>query len=237
MRYAIYYAPPRTDLLTRLAEGWLGRSAFSGEAVAPPDLEGWRPEEIAARTLAARRYGFHATLTAPFELAEGESEAALSAALAEFAAARRAFRTAPLRLVRFGSGFFVLEPSEPSAELNRLADEAVRAFERFRAPLPPAERARRAAGGLTLRQTENLDRWGYPYVFEDFRFHMTLTDRTPQDEAARIRAALEAHFAPALAGPREIASVALFREEEGGAPFLIRAFHAFAPASEEKADA
>jgi hypothetical protein len=27
------------------------------------------------------------------------------------------------------------------------------------------------------RQRNYLDRWGYPYVMEEFRFHMTLTGR------------------------------------------------------------
>lgn len=228
MRYALYHAPPQADPLTLRAEGWLGRSAFTGEALASAPPEGWTAEEIAARTAAARRYGFHATLVAPFALAEGETEAALIDALSAFAQVWAPIPTAPFALGRMG-GFFVLAPEPENPELNRLADEAVVAFDRFRAPLPPAERARRASGGLTPRQTENLDRWGYPHVFADFRFHMTLTDRIPEAEAPRMRKALEARFGDLLAQPRAVASVALFREAEPGGPFLIRAFRAFGP--------
>jgi hypothetical protein len=33
------------------------------------------------------------------------------------------------------------------------------------------------AAGLNQSQVANLDRWGYPYLFADFRFHMTLTGK------------------------------------------------------------
>jgi hypothetical protein len=59
--------------------------------------------------------------------------------------------------------------------VEQLAADCVTVFDRFRRPLTPQERNRRIAAGARARQIENLDRWGYPFVFEDFRFHMTLT--------------------------------------------------------------
>ena len=87
MRYAIYFTPEQHDPLTRLAADWLGRDPFTGAATKPPASTVLSPAEIAFHTASARRYGFHATLKAPFRLAEGESQADLEAAMAEFARA------------------------------------------------------------------------------------------------------------------------------------------------------
>src|SRR5262249_30663264 len=56
------------------------------------------------------------------------------------------------------------------------------------------EREQRLSAGLSERQIENLDRWGYPYVFEDFRFHLTLTGPIDAERRASILALLQARF-------------------------------------------
>ena len=113
-------------------------------------------------------------------LAAGRTEAQLIAACELFADAAR-----PIPLIRpvvdSISGFIAVIPAEPSAELQRLAADCTRAFDFFRAPLTPEDRARRNPEKLTPRQCEYLDRWGYPYVMEEFRFHMTLTGRLPAE--------------------------------------------------------
>src|SRR6188472_959129 len=112
MRYAIYFTPPQDSPLTRLAAGWLGRDAFSGSTVAPPPVTGLTPAEIAFHTAAPRRYGFHATLKAPFLLAPNETEASLVDALAEFAG-----HVEPFMIPRLAIGqidrFFALLPTQP----------------------------------------------------------------------------------------------------------------------------
>src|SRR5207245_1192733 len=75
------------------------------------------------------------------------------------------------------SGFIAVIPAEPVAELQQLAADCARDFDSFRAPLGAEDRARRRPEKLTERQRDYLDRWGYPYVMEEFRFHMTLTGR------------------------------------------------------------
>ena len=123
-----------------------------------------------------RKYGFHATLKAPMALAIGKTEAGLLAACETFAGTPRAIPV--IRpVVDAISGFIAVVPAEPSAELERLAADCVREFDSFRAPLTPEDRARRNPSALTPRQCDYLDRWGYPYVMEEFRFHMTLTGR------------------------------------------------------------
>ena len=85
MRYAIYFTPGRGHPLSRTAAKWLGRDPFSGETSAPPEIARLSPAEIAYHTAAARSYGFHATLKAPFRLAESETEASLNKAMEMFA--------------------------------------------------------------------------------------------------------------------------------------------------------
>lgn len=233
MRYAIYYTPERDDPLTRAAEHWLGRSAFGGQETGPNAVGSLSAAEIAFHTAAPRRYGFHATLKAPFRLAEGRSEAELVAALDRFAAEREPFLVKRIRLARLDD-FFALVPAEPSPELDRLAADVVTAFEPFRAPLSAEEIERRNTDSLSPAQLKNLHKWGYPFVFEEFRFHMTLTGRVPADEAGRMEAAITSFFGPLLQEPLKVSSLALFVEPEPGAPFHVRSIHATGGRRERK---
>jgi hypothetical protein len=171
MRVALYYTPDAGHPLVRAAAEWLGRSPFSARGY-PAAGSGVAsgPEDLIA---SPRRYGFHATLKAPFELAEGTTLEQLAEALASFCRTRVAPSLGPLQIADLGE-FIALVPDGPRAELEALAAEVVREFDAFRAPLGDAELARRRSGGLTARQDEHLRRWGYPHVLEDFRFHMTL---------------------------------------------------------------
>jgi len=232
MRYAIYYTPEKDDPLTRAAERWLGRSAFGGHALAPAAAGSFSAAEIAFHTAAARRYGFHATLKAPFRLAEGKSEAELIAALANFTAEREPFLER-VKLARL-DGFFALVPADPSPELDRLAADVVTEFEPFRAPLTPTDISRRNPDGLSPAQLKNLHKWGYPHVFDEFRFHMTLTGRVPAAEASRMEAAIAEFFGPLLREPVNISTLALFVEPESGAPFHIASLHTIGGERERK---
>jgi putative phosphonate metabolism protein len=233
MRYAIYYTPPEDDPLTRLAQTWLGRNAFTGEIFPPRPVGSLPAAEIAYQTAAARRYGFHATLKAPFQLAEDEDEQELTAALSAFCGQMAPF-TGPRLALRRLDGFLALVPEQPSLRLDEFARDVVVAFERFRAPLTEAELARRNPDALSPRQLKNLHQWGYPYVFEEFRFHMTLTGRVADADAPRVMRAIEEHFGPVLEEPPEIGSLALFVEPEPGAPFTVHSFHEFGRLPERK---
>lgn len=233
MRYAIYFTPEKDDPLTRAAGRWLGRNPFTGEAPPPAAVGPLSAAEAAFHTAAARRYGFHGTLKAPFRLAEGQSERALVSALSAFTAAREPILVPRVVVTRL-DGFFALVPDAPSPALDRLAHDVVTAFEPFRAPLSQAELERRNPDGLSPSQLKNLHKWGYPYVFEDFRFHMTLTGRVPAGEAQRVERAIEVFFGPLLEEPLEIASLALFVEPEPGAPFHVKSLHSLRQARERK---
>lgn len=224
MRYAIYFTPERDDPLSRIAANWLGRDPFTGTAAPMPAIGRLSPAEIAFHTAAARRYGFHATLKAPFLLAGGETEASLNKAMEVFAETVAPV-TIPRLVIKQIDSFFALVPEEQSPELNRFADDVVVAFERFRAPLTEAEIERRSPDSLSPIEFRNLLQWGYPYVFEAFRFHMTLTGRVGADEAPRVRSAIEEFFGILLDEPVPVDGLALFVEPEPGAPFHIQSYH------------
>ncbi len=77
--------------------------------------------------------------------------------------------------------FIALTPDAPSMELSLFAAECVAAFDRFRAPITEKDRQRRGASRLPPRHRALFERWGYPYVFDEFRFHMTLTGPLPEE--------------------------------------------------------
>lgn len=218
-RYAIYYAPDPNDALWQRAATWLGRDAAIGTTCEQPLVSGFDPADFAALTADPRHYGFHATLKAPFSLAEGQSLSALIAATEAFAAGRAAF-TAPIAPMALGA-FIALRVTQSSPEMQQLHEAAVREFDPFRAPPAEAELAKRRAAGLTAEQDAHLGRWGYPYVFEHFRFHMTLSGRV-RDEAQRHRllAAAEDFFA-ADCGPHRFAAISLFHQPDRQAPFTM----------------
>ena len=233
MRYAIYFAPPLNDPVSRVATNWLGRNPFTDEIVEAPEITGLSSAEIAFHTAMPRRYGFHGTLKAPFRLAEGMSEDDLLGALAEFAESVQPFEIDCLEISQLGP-FFALVPRSPVPDLEDLAARATREFEQFRAPLTEAEIERRNPEKLTPAQLANLHRWGYPYVFDEFRFHMTLTGPVDAENSTRIEQALHTFFDPVLSEPVEVRNVALFVEEEKNAPFRVHSLHPLGNAEERQ---
>lgn len=220
MRAAIYFTPKAEALATSLAASWLGRDAFTGESTPPVD------KGRASITASPARYGFHATMKAPFRLADGATPEEIDRRLAEFCATEAGTEIGKLVLRRLGS-FLALVPADEEPDLDRLCAAAVRGFEPFRAPLTEAEIARRDPEALSERQRRHLTEWGYPYVFEDFRFHMTLTGRLAPNEAEAVEDELRQRFAPVLDRPLPIDGLALFVEPEPGAPFRVHSRHSF----------
>ena len=219
LRQAIYFAPPAGSPLARFGAGWLGWDAEAGAAVRAPDPPGL-PLARAALVAAPRRYGFHATLKPPFRLAEGTDAAGLDAAIAAVAAE---FPPFDLRLrVGWLGGFLALVPADPPAALAALADACVVRLDGFRAPPGPEELARRRDAGLAAAEEANLRRWGYPYVLDRFRFHMTLTGPVPEPDRAAVEAVVAPLLAPLLAAPVPVAEICRFGEGADGRFRLIR---------------
>jgi putative phosphonate metabolism protein len=219
-RYAIYYAPAPGSGLDRFGAQLLGYDAFTGGDLPFPDGMPQMSPDWRDLTRDPRKYGFHATLKAPLSLAPGKTEAELLAACEAFAVTPRAIPV--IRpVVGSISGFIAVIPAEPSAELIRLAADCTREFDSFRAPLGAEDRARRNPSQLTPRQREHLDRWGYPYVMEDFRFHMTLTGRLDTERREAVLTMLRNRFSTIGLTMLAIDSIAVFRQENADSRFRI----------------
>jgi hypothetical protein len=211
MRAAVYWAPPVHDPLWPLGCHWLGRDAEANTNVPQPPID-----TMDNLTRQARHYGFHCTLRPPMRLAstwEAFHHAVLGAA-----GTARPFALPRLRL-RVLDGFLALTLAHPSAGMRSLADLCVSATEPHRAPAPPAELARRRAAGLSPQQEQMLRAWGYPYVMQEWFFHMTLTRRLTPAEMDAVMPKAAAHFAAALDMPRMIEEICIFTQQEGD--FLI----------------
>lgn len=229
-RFAVYYAPPRDSLCWTLGTAWLGRDPERGDVPARPAAKGLDAATVAEAIRAPAHYGFHATLKPPFALAEGATRADLEAALDSFARTRTAF-LAPAPRVAALDGFIALVPGTPDGRIVSLAEACVRAFDSFRAAPSADEIARRQAAGLSPRQAAMLALWGYPYVMDQFRFHMTLSGRLPSEQRDRVLPVLEGMFAPACAQRLPIDGLALYRQPAREAPFDLVARFPFGAAA------
>jgi putative phosphonate metabolism protein len=221
-RYAIYYAPHEDSQFHQLASRWLGRDAITGELEEPNlpasiSREAWR-----AATEDPRHYGFHATLKPPFQLANGASSEALKASLEKIAVQHVAFTLPPLRLGALGH-FLALILSEPSPTLHQLADDCVRDLDCFRAPSDAADLAKRMRPSHSVAEQQNLIRWGYPYVLDTWKFHMTLTNSLKPKELELFRSHLAQRFAEMCRQPMRCDSICLFEEASPGAPLHLTA--------------
>ncbi len=205
-RYAIYDLPdgPLGDFGAR----WLGWDARRGQNAPLHD------PAFAALVARPATYGLHATLKPPFALAPGLTPEALQMAVADLAA-----RTAPalvpgLDLVRLGR-FLALVAAGDASGIDRIAAACVTELDAFRAPLTPAERARKLAPQMSDAKVRLLERWGYPHVLEAFRYHITLTGKADRATLESAKAALARHL-PRLTSPFALDALTLLGERPDG---------------------
>lgn len=223
-RYAIYLAPPPTSELWRFGSRVLGRDAASGEALHGYAPEGLDPETWRRFAEEPRRYGFHATLKAPFRLRPGASLADLEDGIAEFAAGVEPFDLGELAvstmLLGGERGFVALRPVGESEALRLLENRAVRELDALRAPMGEDERRRRAPERLTPRQRRYLDLWGYPYALDEFRPHFTLSAAV--ENAPNLAERIARDFARLAGSPRfAVDALALFAQDSPGGDFRV----------------
>lgn len=225
-RYAIYFVPDPDTALYRFGSAVLGYDCFTGSEIPPLDALPVDPPRWRELTREPRRYGFHATLKAPFRLAAGRTEAEL---IGEFVEFPRTVATAPAiePAICLLHHFVAITPAKVCAGLDGLAASCVKHFDGFRAPLTGADRSRRLAPHLTARQIGHVERWGYPYVFDEFRFHMTLTGALSPDSQAPMLAYLRRRWACSHGGGAiSIDRLALLRQDNPGARFVVLAHRA-----------
>lgn len=219
-RYGIYFSPRPSELLHALGSQWLGRDAVTGETLDPNLPDSLTRDEWLRATKSPRRYGFHATLKPPFRLANGRSLQDLQSALRQFAARHRSFQVRSLCIAPLGR-FLALILTEPSNTFSALAADSVSEFERFRAPATEEELSQRLRDSLSPREREHLLHWGYPYVFDTWKFHMSLTGSLPPESLPPLALRLRERFAQACDQPLLVDSVCIFHEPYPGAPFQL----------------
>jgi putative phosphonate metabolism protein len=215
MRVAVYYAPQPRDPLFAQSTTWLGRDPEGVEPAPQPGIPA-----LAEVTAEPRVYGFHATLKPPMRLKEGLQWSDVVEAATELANSIAPFEL-PRLAVSDVHGFLALRETSFCAPLQALADACVARMDHLRAPLTDVEIARRRRAALTPQQDDMLLRWGYPYVFETWFFHMTLTRRLTASEKQIFMPAAEAHFACAIEAPRKVLEICLFVQPAPGEPFVI----------------
>ncbi|MEL6295684.1 MAG: DUF1045 domain-containing protein [Pseudomonadota bacterium] len=211
-RYAIYYTPAAGTPLAQFGAEWLGWDSADGRGFDQPTIDGL---DMPAITAPPRKYGFHGTLKPPFRLADGTDADALGKAVAGIAAETAPIVLEGLHMTRLGR-FLALTPFGEVDALAVFAGRLVQDLDGFRAPPTEAELAKRRAGGLNPAQEVNLVNWGYPYVLDQFRFHLTLTGRLDAATADITQAAINERIASMPLAPYTMDGVTLLGEDAEG---------------------
>lgn len=220
-RCAIYFTPAPFTEWWMAGTQWLGRCAITGATPAPPDIPGLSPEVFGACTADPRRYGWHATLKAPFTLSPEKTLPEVVSRMRELGSRLQSFTLPPLRVSTEG-GFLALRPQGDTAQIEHTAAACVQDLHDLALPLSAVELARRRRVPLTPDQDRLLVQWGYPWVLSHFQFHLSLTGPLQPlavtERQALVQAA-EGHF-HALPSCR-FEHLALFTEAEKGADFQL----------------
>ena len=220
-RYAIYYCPlfgtPWWDRGCR----WLGRRAEDDCIVAQPVLDGIDPQAFREITREPRRYGWHATLKAPFALRPEFDYSALRERVQGICRLRVPQDMTSLAVRRLDN-FLALVPVEQSHALALTAQLCVTALQDMVQPMAQSELDRRRRVHLTPRQDHLLLEWGYPFVLDEYRFHLSLTGSLDglRDETIRALEVGARHWFGALP-PLDFCTIAVFAEPSPGANFLL----------------
>ena len=223
VRYALYYAPRAEEALAVAAGRWLGRNAETGEARDVVPVGGVSHERLSAIVADPRQYGFHGTLKPPIVLVEGATERDFVDAVGTFASTERQIDVPSMMLAEV-EDFLALVPAERCAALQDFSDRCVVEFDEFRRPADEAELARRRAAGLSQRQEDLLLRWGYPYLLEQGRFHLTLTGRVLDPrERGLVFDELRRRFVAFIDRPLAVRDLCVFRQPAPGRPFTVLA--------------
>jgi hypothetical protein len=129
--------------------------------------------------------------------------------------------------------FFALVPVKPEPQLDRIAANIVAEFDSFRRPISAEYLERRSAARFSPAQLSNLAKWGSPFVFDQFHFHMTLTGPVDRVEREHVELVLNRYFGSAPI-PVDFDRLVLAVQEEAHEPFGIHSAHPFVPLSQLK---
>jgi len=220
-RYAVYFVPNIEQQWWAQASQWLGRCAVSQQFSAQPLIAEVSPKRFAEFTEHPRRYGFHATMRAPFVLASEYQPSDLIRHVSTLCQQLKPFVLPRLRVTLLEQ-FLALLPERDVPQITLLEHQCVTQLNDYAVPLGTEELTRRRSAGLSSHEDALLLRWGYPYVLDRFRFHCSLTGSlakaSPQEVSALTQAAHQ-HFdhLPLCV----FDSLAVFAEPTQGADFVL----------------
>jgi hypothetical protein len=220
-RYAVYFCPPPKSPLGWAGRHWLGRCAEEGVSLRPLSIASVTAQQLLQLTQAPRRYGWHATLKAPFVLAAGFERATLSQHIQKIASCFDPFDIEALELTIL-DGFLALVPVGKNRTLNALANRLSLELQGLAEELSESDIVRRRKSVLSPRQDQLMQCWGYPYVLEQYRFHFSLTSDLSQEHDG-IKRALQhaAQIQFGQLGPFTIDQVCLSGQPSPGANFQV----------------
>jgi hypothetical protein len=207
---------------------WLGRCAARQCDLRQPVIAGVDAGLFHSLTSAPRRYGWHATLKAPFTLAAHATPSMLLDAVQQLASRQKSFDMPALQVARLGD-FLALVPQARSTSIDAVAQACVVDLHEFAEPLAEAELQRRRKARLTPEEDALLLQWGYPHVLDHFRFHCSLTgplhgsigSLTALDVNAidALQDAAQAYFG--VLPPHRFDNISLFVEPVAGGDFVL----------------
>ena len=226
-RYAVYYSPSDQSELAGFGEAILRRTA-----VQIPELDDGIGQERRRMLKRPRHYGFHATLKAPFELANGTTVEKLGDAVQALSVTLETIPLAGLRICSF-NGFAALAFERQPESCAFLARRSVLELEPFRAPLSEEDYLRRNPDQLSDRQRGFLKEFGYHHILDDFDFHMTLSGELPPDPT-RFLAWLDQEFRRMVSDVPLLDRLALFMQPDRESPFTRIAEYPFPAVSEQR---
>jgi len=220
-RYALNFVPEINSQWWRAGACWLGRDCYSMQDIVQAQINGICPQTLYHLTRKARRYGFHAQLKAPFELAQNLQLEDLILAINDFCQHQRILYIPMLQVQWIGS-FLALQPHSDCPGIHALATRCLQHFHPLSAPLSESEQTKWREHPLTLRQQQLHRQWGHPYTEEEFRFHLRISDQLDianEQLSSTLRDAAVKHFQ--LNQVMNIGAIALFYEAEPNADFQM----------------
>lgn len=219
-RYAIYFAPALQSPWWKFGSQWLGRDEHLDRLVPQTTVPQMHAQELQRLTSHPRKYGFHATLKAPFGLQDSYTEDDLRARMQALARTMPPVSLGPMHATALGN-FVALVPVAPPEALSTLAAACVTELDDMRRPLNDDDLARRKSDTLDARGHELLHRYGYPLVMERFQFHFSLTGPVTAPYTQQVLMAVHNSVAQLNANaPLVLDRLCLFVERASGQPLV-----------------
>ena len=182
-RVAIYFLPKKNSSLENFGKNLLGRDINKKKKISLTRRQKYFInrgftyfDELKDYCEQPAKYGFHATLKAPFRLKRNVKTKNFYDVISHIAAQHSRFKIKGLKIV-YSKKFTFITSRKPNKLLINLENDLVKHLDTFRAELNKTEIKKRIPDSLTFKQNKYLKEWGYPFVFDQFKFHMTLMNQ------------------------------------------------------------